>query len=538
MSTLINLPAGWAALPLRAVCELGKARVWPSEAGDLPYVGLEHIVRDGQALAGFGHATDTTSLKSRFMAGDVLYGRLRPNLNKVVVAPWDGMASTDIVILRPNALIKSDYLLNILASNNFVDYAVSRAKGTNLPRLSTESLLDYVAAIPPISAQERTLDALGVQMIGLRSIRDKLQQVRRLADKALPKILAAAVEGRLTQVWRRKNAGGSVANLPSSEGDNDAAFPPEWERRTVGDAGSAQEGRPRRPKHHQGDNMRPYLRVANVLEGRFDLSDVMAMNFTPAEFERYRLRWGDILINEGQSLELVGRPAMFREEMDAVAFTNTLIRFQCGPDIVPEFAEVVFRHYLHAGVFRDVAKISTNLAHLGVGRLLSLPFPVPSIEEQRLIAKTAQDGLDQLERARTMLTQISYRIGILAERLRMQALAGELVSVDPEDEPVFKALERLGDGTATPAAVEVKRKYGRPKIKSIRSLVETLNAATGGLSGQELFDQSGYPEDAGTDTVERFYLELRSNLEDGRIERREVAGAELFLVGAGKDVDR
>ncbi len=43
--------------------------------------------------------------------------------------------------------------------------------------------------------------------------------------------------------------------------------------------------------------MRPYLRVANVYEDRIDLSDVMEMNFTPEEFETYKLKHGDILLN-------------------------------------------------------------------------------------------------------------------------------------------------------------------------------------------------------------------------------------------------
>jgi type I restriction enzyme S subunit len=74
--------------------------------------------------------------------------------------------------------------------------------------------------------------------------------------------------------------------------------------------------------------MRPYLRVANVFENRIDISDVLEMNFTPEEFEVYALEYGDILLNEGQSLELVGRPAMFKNEIEGACFQNTLVRFR------------------------------------------------------------------------------------------------------------------------------------------------------------------------------------------------------------------
>src|SRR5207244_9844551 len=87
-------------------------------------------------------------------------------------------------------------------------------------------------------------------------------------------------------------------------------LPGGWTYVLVETVGSVQLGRQRAPKHHTGANMRPYLRVANVYEDRIDLSDIKHMNFTPQEFEIFRLERNDILLNEGQSLELVGRPAL------------------------------------------------------------------------------------------------------------------------------------------------------------------------------------------------------------------------------------
>ena len=61
--------------------------------------------------------------------------------------------------------------------------------------------------------------------------------------------------------------------------------------------------------------MKPYLRVANVFEDRIDTSSIKEMHFEEAEFEKYKLRDGDVLwLNEGQSPELLGRPAIYRGE--------------------------------------------------------------------------------------------------------------------------------------------------------------------------------------------------------------------------------
>src|SRR3954447_23449129 len=115
-------------------------------------------------------------------------------------------------------------------------------------------------------------------------------------------------------------------------------LPPGWAWSTVADVGEGQLGRQRAPKYHTGTNMRPYLRVANVFEDRIDTSDVMSMHFEPDEFERYRVLPGDILLNEGQSPELLGRPPLSRGVPADLAFTNSLIRFRPYPGIEPRWA--------------------------------------------------------------------------------------------------------------------------------------------------------------------------------------------------------
>src|SRR5690606_660963 len=122
---------------------------------------------------------------------------------------------------------------------------------------------------------------------------------------------------------------------------------------------------------HSGEHMRPYLRVANVYEARLDLHDVKEMNFTPTEFKIYALKYGDILLNEGQSPELVGRPAMYRDEIPGCCYQKTVIRFRSAAGVLPAWALTVFRSYLHSGRFRRSASITTSIAHLAAERFLT-----------------------------------------------------------------------------------------------------------------------------------------------------------------------
>jgi type I restriction enzyme S subunit len=165
--------------------------------------------------------------------------------------------------------------------------------------------------------------------------------------------------------------------------------------------------------------MRPYLRVANVYDARIDLSDVLEMNFTPEEYETFRLEPGDVLLNEGQSLEWVGRAAIYRGAPRGACFQNTLIRFRAGPRVLPEFALLVFRHYVYSQRFRRIARWTTNIAHLGSDRFADVEFPVPPLAEQKRIVAAADEhftrldaGVAALERLQSHLRR--YRGAVLA----------------------------------------------------------------------------------------------------------------------------
>ena len=80
-----------------------------------------------------------------------------------------------------------------------------------------------------------------------------------------------------------------------------ASLPKGWAMAKVREVGVVQLGRQRSPDVHQGANMIPYLRVANVFEDRIDTADVMRMHFEPHEVERFQLKDGDILLNESLS---------------------------------------------------------------------------------------------------------------------------------------------------------------------------------------------------------------------------------------------
>jgi type I restriction enzyme, S subunit len=203
------------------------------------------------------------------------------------------------------------------------------------------------------------------------------------------------------------------------------ALPDGWAWASMRQIGEVQLGRQRAPQHHSGDNMRPYLRVANVFEAHIDTSDVKKMNFTPVEFERYRLRFGDILLNEGQTPELVGRPAMFRDEVAECCYQKTLLRFRAYEGVLPHFALTVFLSYMHNRRFTRAASITTNIAHLTAEKFVEIEFPLPPRAEQTRIVAEVERRLSVVDELESIVKTNLQRATRLRQSILQRAFSGK-----------------------------------------------------------------------------------------------------------------
>jgi type I restriction enzyme S subunit len=188
------------------------------------------------------------------------------------------------------------------------------------------------------------------------------------------------------------------------------------------------------------------LRVANVLENRIDFTDLKWMNFTPKEFYFYKLQLGDILLNEGQSPELLGRSAIYNGKIQELCFQKTLLRFRSSGVALAEYAQIVFRYYFYSQRFSRASPITTNIAHLTLYRLAAMEFPLPPLQEQKLIVERFQDASNAMHDFGTLIMQTD--LGKLRQSILKAAFEGRLVPPDPADEPASALLARLRDGNA------------------------------------------------------------------------------------------
>lgn len=183
--------------PVGEVAESPRSGVDPSGLNpQTPYVGLEHIDRRKMWLAKNGAADEVSSAKSRFEPGDVLFGKLRPYFHKVASAPWGGICSTDILVVRARDTRMSTLLLAALSSDAVIEAVVAASEGTRMPRTSWKDLA-RVQITWPLAADAAPLAER------LEAIRDAaiahLAENRTLAetrDALLPQLMSGKVRVR------------------------------------------------------------------------------------------------------------------------------------------------------------------------------------------------------------------------------------------------------------------------------------------------------------------------------------------------------
>jgi len=181
-----KIPKGWKIVKLGDVARVDARAIEPSPGVKYYYVALEDVESNtGRLLKSPEDLTDGGEIRSTkyvFTANHVLYGRLRPYLNKVALPSRDGICSTDILPLLPNTKhILREYLAYVLLHQRFVEYATARMKGTNHPRVKSQDVLNYRFPLPPIEEQQKIIEILSSinNWIYLEKIRnDKLKNIK------------------------------------------------------------------------------------------------------------------------------------------------------------------------------------------------------------------------------------------------------------------------------------------------------------------------------------------------------------------------
>ena len=156
---------------------------------------LEDIEKDSGTLIRRVRVDEraSKSTKSEFQPGDILYGKLRPYLNKVLVADASGYSTTEIVALRPYLPLSPGYCALALRRPDFVEYVTKLGQGTKMPRLRTQDAVVAPFPLPPLAEQSR----IATKVDELMALCDRLEAARTTREETRDHLTRASL-GRLS----------------------------------------------------------------------------------------------------------------------------------------------------------------------------------------------------------------------------------------------------------------------------------------------------------------------------------------------------
>ena len=574
---LKELPKGWVETTLGEIAEPSRERALPAQFPGMRYVGLEHIEPQTMRLLGHGYAHDARSSSVCFSKGEVLYGKMRPYLNKVWVAEFDGLCSAEFLVFKKLDGLNSHFLAMRLNAEDFVTFANAQVSGER-PRVDFQKLSPFSLLLPPAEEQDRIaakLDAALTRMAnGERAARRALERLQRYRSA----VLHAAVTGELTREWRETQRKDRKAGLETGEALLQrllAARRARWEEtelrrlRSVGKAPKDDKWKSRYP-----EPIPPRTEdLPNLPKGWIwaSLDQIGELNrgkskHRPCDDTRLYggpypfIQTGDIRKSGGTIREHTQTYSEFGLKQSRlwpagtlcitiaanIAETGILSYPVCFPDSVVGFVQddtllkVRFVEFFIRSEKSELERYAPATAqkNINLELLKGLSIPLPPFAEQSEIVREVERRLSAADRlAASLGQQVTSTRGTRQSLLR-EAFAGRLVPQDPKDEPASALLKRIRTARET----EAKKPKGKPMPKSRskkkvthRPLLDVLREHRKPMTPEQLFRESGYEaafneSDAPQDLVDAFYKELRKLTDKPvKVAERKDSGQQAWL---------
>jgi type I restriction enzyme S subunit len=407
---------------------------------DLPI--LEVTIRSGVQKRNFdnGDRKQQMADRSKYQRaaqGDIAYNMMRMWQGAVGVAPLEGLVSPAYIVARPYPEADGGYFSYLFRTTDYMREVETYSRGIvpDRNRLYWESFKQLTSPVPPIEEQRlivRFLDAHSA--LTARLIRAK-QRVIKLLEEQKQAIIHRAVTRGLDPNARLKPSG-----IPWL-----GEVPAHWQISALRHGYHQCLGKMLDTKRIRGDHLVPYLRNIDVQWDCINVDDLPTMDIQQAEYDRYLLRKGDLLVCEGGE---VGRAAIWDGALEVCGFQKALHRLRPlspGRDD-PRFMMFVLGAASFSGAFADGHE--STISHLTGEKLRQHRFPFPEPEEQAAIVAHIDAASAQInritaavEREVALLRQFRTRLvadvvtGKLDARAATAALPEE-TSSEPIDDPI------------------------------------------------------------------------------------------------------
>jgi type I restriction enzyme, S subunit len=366
-------------------------QVDPSSDPGLLYVGLEHIDSGTPRLSRWGRAIEVRSAKNRFRRNDLLYGKLRPYLDKAVVADQEGICSTDILVIRSTGSIDPDFLSYLAHSEEFLAYAVRTTSGVNHPRTSWSALQDFEFSLPPLEEQRAIANVLSSVSDSKYQSAQFLESLSRLRESLAAELFAAQKTVKFATVVKEIRHG---------------MYKPRQ------DAGQTRILK-----------MGVHFKSIEIAE-----QEMERINVGHDEITRYGLRVDDLVFARTSMMKAgAGKCSIVLPHKGPIVFDGNLLAVTLGPGFQPRF----LLHYFNSPQAKQqfVALTGgTQLRSISSSNLLRVAVPSLPVERQQQVAAI----MDEVEGRIATEVRWLEALSKLSTELRRDLMAGKLLPVSEE----------------------------------------------------------------------------------------------------------
>lgn len=460
MSDLNNLaqqlPSTWTVATLGDLIDYGRTnKAEPDEIDDSAWVlELEDVEKASSRLLQRVTFSErqSKSTKNRFDAGDVLYGKLRPYLNKVLIADQPGFCTTEIVPIKCPEQLDTRYLFYWLKHPHFLRYVEAESHGMNMPRLGTEAGRAAPLVLAPRPEQTRIADHLDTLLARIKDCNDHLDAIPGLLKRFRQAVMNAAIRGDLIQDRvEDRSYSKLLVSIPDLCLKQKHAF-------GIGPFGSDLKVVDYR------DSGVPLVFVREIRARNFgDRTTKFVSPEKAVQLNAHTVLPGDLLVTKMG--DPPGDAAIYPAGRPAAVMTADVVRMRIDPAIAD--ARYV-SYWFESEVGRNlIATITAGVAQqkISLERLRTLQIELPNIEEQQATVRQVESLLElagSIERA-------VFAAGTRARRLNSLTLAkafrGDLLPQDPDDEPASALLARLAEERRLASAAPKARKARVPRAE-------------------------------------------------------------------------
>lgn len=419
------VPANWCWVRLGLLLYSSKEKTDEFSDIGIKYVGLEHMQKDSGIVA-YVSAEGVKSLKNVFHPQQILYGRLRPYLNKHDIATFDGVCSTDILVFNTTSATIPKFVNFFLDQDTFIEYAVLNSKGINLPRVSESVVLDAKCPLPPFAEQQRIVDRMESLFAKLDEAKQKAQDALDSFETRKAAILHKAFTGELTAQWRKEHGMGMES----------------WETRTSTQLFEYVTSGSRGWAKYYADSGDIFIRMGNLDHGtiELDFSDIQYVDLPPQiEGQRTKLQKNDILISITADIGMVG---LVREITKDTYINQHIALARPAARNNAEFLAWYLVSDVGLQQMRRKQRGATKIG-LGLDDIRSLKLLVPTEKEQTEIVRILDDLLAKEQQAKEAAEGVLEQIDLMKKAILARAFRGELGTNDPREESAVELLKQV-----------------------------------------------------------------------------------------------